>query len=37
MQQCDGDWVPLLHLGHTEVIVTTSDQYQRRTKNYKLL
>ncbi|XP_018516009.1 uncharacterized protein LOC108872680 isoform X2 [Lates calcarifer] len=33
MIQCDPDWVPSLHLGHTEVDVANSnDPYQQKTK-----
>lgn len=37
MLQCDPDWVPSLHLGHTEVKATHIEQYKRRSKRQQAL
>lgn len=37
MLECDPDWVPSLHLGHTEVKPTDSGRFNRRSKRHKAL
>ncbi len=32
MLECDPDWVPSLHLGHTEVKATLPEQFNRSTR-----